>query len=159
MIGKPLDLINWLYSQEKDKLFEIKEKKNKRSLNANAYLWVLCTEIANQVRLSKEEVYFNMLKHYGQSEIVSIVSNLKLEGYFKYYEVVGTSTLGDKEFTHIRVFKGSSQYNTKEMSILIDGVVQECTNLGIPTITGDELNKLKGSWKNDKMDDKGRVQD
>lgn len=159
MIGKPLDLINWLYSQEKDKTFEVKEKKNKRSLNANAYLWVLCTEIANQVRLSKEEVYLNMLKHYGQSEIVSILSNLNLEGYFKYYEVVGTSTLGDKEFKHIRVFKGSSQYDTKEMSILIDGVVQECTNLGIPTITGEELNKLKGSWKNDKMDDKGRVQD
>lgn len=159
MIGKPLDLINWLYSQEKDKVFEVKEKKNKRSLNANAYLWVLCTEIANQVRLSKEEVYFNMLKHYGQSEIVSIVSNLNLEGYFKYYEAVGTSTLGDKEFNHIRVFKGSSQYDTKEMSILIDGVVQECTNLGIPTITGEELNKLKGSWKNDKMDDRGRVQD
>ncbi|MEE3344668.1 MAG: recombination protein NinB [Bacilli bacterium] len=159
MIGKPLDLINWLYSQEKDKTFEVKEKKNKRSLNANAYLWVLCTEIANQVRLSKEEVYLNMLKHYGQSEIVSIVSSLNLEGYFKYYEVVGISTLGDKEFKHIRVFKGSSQYDTKEMSILIDGVVQECTNLGIPTITGEELNKLKGSWKNDKMDDKGRVQD
>lgn len=159
MIGKPLDLINWLYSQEKDKTFEVKEKKNKRSLNANAYLWVLCTEIANQVRLSKEEVYLNMLKHYGQSEIVSIVSNLNISGYFKYYEVVGTSTLRDKEFKHIRLFKGSSEYDTKEMSILIDGIVHECTNLGIPTITGEELNKLKGSWKNDKMDDKGRVQD
>lgn len=147
MLGKPLDLINWLYSQEKDKLFEIKEKKNKRSLNANAYLWVLCTEIANQVRLSKEEVYLNMLKHYGQSEVVSVLSNLNLEGYFKYYEVVGISTLDGKEFTHIRVFKGSSQYDSREMSILIDGVVQECNNLGIPTINDEELEKLKVNWK------------
>ena len=62
MLGKPLDLINWLYNQEKDKLYEIKEYKQKRSLNANAYMWVLINEIANKVHLSKEEVYLNMLK-------------------------------------------------------------------------------------------------
>ena len=65
---------------------------------------------------------------------------------------MGISTLEGKEFTHIRVFKGSSQYDSKEMSILIDGVVQECTNLGIPTITGEELNKLKGSWSNNEKE-------
>ena len=73
MLGKPLDLINWLYNQEKDKLYEIKEYKQKRSLNANAYMWVLINEIANKVHLSKEEVYLNMLKSYGQSTIVSLL--------------------------------------------------------------------------------------
>jgi hypothetical protein len=150
MLGKPLDLINYLYNQDKDKIFEIKEHKNKRSLNANAYMWVLINEIANKVRLSKEEVYLNMLKSYGQSTIVSLLSDIDYNGFFKYYEVIGSSVLNNKEFTHIKVYKGSSEYNTLEMSILIDGVVHECTNLGIPTINDEELERLKGSWKNEK---------
>lgn len=150
MIGKPIEIIQYLYNQEKDKLYEIKEHKQKRSLNANAYMWVLINEIANKVRLSKEEVYLNMLKSYGQSTIVSLLSDIDYNGFFKYYEVIGSSVLNNKEFTHIRVYKGSSEYNTLEMSILIDGVVQECTNLGIPTINDDELERLKGSWKNEK---------
>lgn len=150
MLGKPLDLINYLYNQDKDKLYEIKEHKQKRSLNANAYMWVLINEIANKVRLSKEEVYLNMLKSYGQSTIVSLLSSIDYNGFFKYYEVVGTSVLNNKEFTHIKILKGSSEYNTLEMSILIDGVVQECTNLGIPTISDEEIEKLKGSWKSEK---------
>lgn len=149
MLGKPLDLINFLYNQDKDKIFEIKEHKQKRSLNANAYMWVLINEIANKVRLSKEEVYLNMLKSYGQSTIVSLLSDIDYNGFFKYYEVIGTSVLNNKEFTHIKILKGSSEYNTLEMSILIDGVVQECTNLGIPTINDEELERLKGSWKNE----------
>lgn len=149
MIGKPIEIIQYLYNQEKDKLYEIKEYKQKRSLNANAYMWVLINEIANKVHLSKEEVYLNMLKSYGQSTIVSLLSSIDYNGFFKYYEVIGTSVLNNKEFLHIKVFKGSSEYNTLEMSILIDGVVQECTNLGIPTINDEELERLKGSWKNE----------
>ena len=149
MLGKPLDLINYLYNQDKDKLYEIKEYKQKRSLNANAYMWVLINEIANKVRLSKEEVYLNMLKSYGQSTIVSLLSDIDYKGFFKYYEVIGTSVLNNKEFTHIKILKGSSEYNTLEMSILIDGVVQECTNLGIPTISDEEIERLKGNWKNE----------
>lgn len=147
MLGKPLDLINWLYNQEKDKLYEIKEYKQKRSLNANAYMWVLINEIANKVHLSKEEVYLNMLKSYGQSTIISLLSSIDYNGFFKYYEVIGTSVLNNKAFLHIKVYKGSSEYNTLEMSILIDGVVHECTNLGIPTISDEEIGALKSNWK------------
>lgn len=149
MLGKPLDLINWLYNQEKDKVYEIKEYKQKRSLNANAYMWVLINEIANKVHLSKEEVYLNMLKSYGQSTVISLLSSIDYNGFFKYYEVIGSSVLNNKEFTHIKVFKGSSEYNTLEMSILIDGVIHECTVLEIPTISDEEIERLKGSWKNE----------
>ena len=98
------------------------------------------------MRLSKEEVYLNMLKHYGQSQIVSIVSGVNITGYFKYYEVIGTSILNNKEFNHIRVFKGSSEYDTKEMSIFIDGIVQEAKQLDIETLTPNQLAELKALW-------------
>ena len=58
MIGKPIELIQYLYNQDKEKKFTIKEFKEKRSLDQNAYAWKLITEIGNVLRKSKEEVYF-----------------------------------------------------------------------------------------------------
>ena len=98
------------------------------------------------MNLSKDEVYLLMLKRYGQNELVSILSNINVAGYFKYYEVAGTTMLNNKEFTHYRIYKGSSEYDTKEMAILIDGIVSECQELGIETLTPDELDKLKSEW-------------
>lgn len=148
MIGKVEDIINYLFKLDRDIEYqvEIKEYKQKRSLNANAYAWVLINKIANVMRLSKEEVYLNMLKHYGQSQVVSIVSEVNITGYFKYYEVIGTSILNNKEFNHIRVFKGSSEYDTKEMSIFIDGIVKEAKQLDIETLTPNQLAELKSLW-------------
>ena len=148
MTGNAQEIINWLFNQEKDKLFEIKEYKEKRSLNANAYAWKLITEIGNVLRKSKEEVYLQMLKDYGQQEMVSVLSSINPEGFFKYYEKAGTSVLNNKEFTHYRIFKGTSEYDTKEMSIFIDGVVQEAKQLDIETKTPNELEELKRMWDN-----------
>lgn len=127
---------------------EIKKHRNKRSLNANAYLWKLVNEIGNVLNKSKEEVYLIMLKRYGQSEIVSILSSINVSGYFKYYEVAGTTMLNDKEFTHYKIYKGSSEYDTKEMSILLNGVVDEAQDLGIPTLEDLEIERLAAAWQN-----------
>lgn len=147
MIGKPKDLIVWLVEQDNEKDYEIKEYKHKRSRNANNYAWKIITQIANALRMSKEEVYLDMLKHYGQSELISVLSDIDISGYFKYYEKAGTSELNGKQFTHYKIFKGSSEYDTREMSILIDGIVQEATNLDIPTLTPNEIERLKSEWK------------
>ena len=145
--GKADACITWLLSQDREKLFEVKEHKEKRSLNANAYAWKLITEIGNVTRLSKEEVYLDMLKHYGQSEIVSVLSNIDVSGYFKYYEAIGKAKLQGKDFTHYKIYKGSSEYNTYEMSVLIDGIVHEAEQLDIQTLTPAELSRLKELWK------------
>ena len=148
------ELINELFTlneyqlKEVEKFInELKKPKKKRSLNANNYSWKLITEIGNILRKSKEEVYLQMLKDYGQSEIISILSNINPSGYFKYYEKIGTGIVNNKEFTHYKIFKGSSEFDTKEMSIFIDGIVQEAEQLGINTITPNELESLKGEWK------------
>lgn len=125
---------------------ELSEHKEKRSLNANSYAWALIGKIADVLRTSKEEVYLNMLKRYGQSEIVSILSSIEVEGYFKYYEVAGKSTLNNKEFTHYKIYKGSSEYDTKEMTVLIDGIVSEAKDLDIETLPPYELERIKKLW-------------
>ena len=141
-------LLREYQSLEKEEILsiEIKKHKNKRSLNANNYCWALINELGNALNMSKDEVYLLMLKRYGQSEMVSIKSNININGYFKYYEIAGTTILNNKEFTHYKIYKGSSEYDTKEMSALIDGIVSECKDLGIETLTPDELEKLKSAW-------------
>lgn len=146
--GKIEKFLQLIFRLDKDTVYDVKIDKHreKRSLNANAYLWKLVTEIGNILNKSKEEVYLQMLIDYGQSEMVSILSEIDVKGYFKYYKLAGTSLLNGKEFNHYKVYKGSSEYDTKEMSILLNGVVQEAKNLGIKTKDDIELERLVEEW-------------
>lgn len=125
---------------------EIAPYRQKRSLNANAYCWKLLTEIANIVRASKDAIYLEMLKRYGQREIISVLAHIPISEYVKYCEEAGESTLNGKLFKHYYVYKGSSEYDTREMSIFIDGVVDEAKELGIQTMTPNEIARLKSLW-------------
>ena len=143
-----MEPLNELLNDEKLKTCKIDHKKKKRSLNANSYAWLLITEIANKLRSSKEEIYLQMLKRYGQSSVVSIIDEAVpvFMKSVKYAEEFGKGTVNGKEFTHIKVYMGSSEMDTKEMAILIDGIVSEAEGLGIPTITPTEVQKLKEQW-------------
>lgn len=143
MIGNSKAIMDFLFYQDKDKIFEIKEVKKHRTLTQNAYAWVLINELANVLKLSKEETYLKMLKDYGQVAIVSLKSDIKINGFFKYYEVMGTGVINNKEFIHYKIFKGSSEFDKKEMAIFLDGIIQECENVGIPTLTKEQIEKLK----------------
>ena len=144
MIGNAKAIIQWLFDQQDaEKLYEIKEKKSKRSLTANAYYWSLLNQLASVMRASSEEVHFMMLKRYGVCEVVSVRSDINIKGYFKYFDIIGQSELHGKEFTHYKIYKGSSQMDSKEFSVLLDGLISECEEVGIPTLTSDEVAKLK----------------
>ena len=143
MIGNAEAIIQYLFQQDREKVFEVRDYKQKRSLTQNAYFWVLVNEIANVTKLSKDEIHLQMLKEYGQNEVFSIRSDIDVSRYLKYYEEIGKGKVNGKEFTHYRVFKGSSEMDSREMAILIDGVVQEAEQLGIPTLTPNEIARLK----------------
>lgn len=141
-----LQMIDALQGAEKLS-FKIDKFREKRSLNANNYAWKLLTEIGNETRQSKEDVYFLMLKRYGQSEMISVLAHIPINQYVKYCEEAGESTLNGKLFKHYRVYKGSSEFDTKEMSIFLDGVVYEAKELGIQTETPNEIARLKSLWE------------
>lgn len=130
---------------------EVKKYRKKRSLDANSYAWVLMSKMADVLRTSKEEVYIKMLERYGQREeqLLSVVTeavDMIYRATDNHCTEVGKSELNGKEFTHLAILIGSSKYNTKEMSILIDGIVSECKELGIETMTPNEILRLKEEW-------------
>ncbi len=150
MQGTPLQIIQWLYEQDKDKQFTIKEHKEKRSLNANNYYWKLVNEIANKLHTSKEEVHERMIKRYSQSEYISVLEDVDISKFVRYFEEKNTFIFNNRKFKSYLVFKGSSEMDTKEMSILIDGIVSEAKEMGIETLPPDELAKLEYIVSNSK---------
>ncbi len=143
MIGNAEAIIQYLFQQDREKVFEVREYKQKRSLTQNAYFWVLVNEIANVTRQSKDDIHLQMLKEYGQNQVISVQSNIDISKFIKYFEEIGRGRVNGKDFTHYRVFEGSSEMDSREMAILLDGVVQEAEQLGIPTLTPAEIARLK----------------
>ena len=133
------------YDELKDKELEITVKpyRKKRSLDQNSYAWVLIGKIADKLRTSKDEVYLRMLKRYGQGGVIkvqpqneqAILSAIK---YYEPHEKLYTET--DKYY---RIWAGSSGYNTEEMTVFVDGIISEANDLGIVTLTPDELLEMR----------------
>lgn len=129
---------------------EIKPRRKKRSQNANSYMWVLCDKIAQAVRITKEEVYQSHIQEVGVFDDVWVKTDA-VEQFCMGWRTNGvgwvTETIRIKgDWTEIRAYYGSSTYDTKEMSRLIDNVVYEAKGLGIETLSPDELERMKQAW-------------
>ena len=125
---------------------DIVRHRERRSLSANALCWKLCTEIANVLRSDKDTVYQEMLKRYGQSDLMMVKAEVSPAAYFKYYEKRGETTSKGKQYIYYTVYRGSSEYDTRETSILIDGIVDEAKSLEIQIFTAAEIEAAKARW-------------
>ena len=141
--------------EEKELSIEITTKRNKRSLNANAYFHVLMGKIAEKLKISKQRAKNLLLAKYGQREIledgpliISILSNVDmLEREDIHCVPVGYGEVNGKDFTHWAVLKPSHEYDTKEMAELIDGTIEDAKELGIETLSPAELERMKAAWQ------------
>lgn len=149
----------WLNSF-KPGIYEISPVKEKRSLNANAYCWVLCKQISNALRfLTKEEVYQRAIKAVGvckEFEPLPIDQAKTLRhawerlGVGWVTEQVDFHTDGDRVI--IRCYYGSSTYNTRQMSHLIDYLVQDAESCGIATLEKQRIDSLLEEWEGAKAE-------
>lgn len=137
--------------KSQNKHVEIKEHKNTRSLDANAYLWVLLTKLQDVLNIPKEEIYKEYIQRIGTSEIVPI-KNEAVERFCDAWHKNGlgwiTETTKSKldGFTNVIAYYGSSSYNTAEMSRLINEVVDDCKEQNIETKSDNEINNLLKQW-------------
>lgn len=132
---------------------EVAEYKPRRSIDANAYYWTLVGQLAAKTRIPKTAIYRHMIKEIGDNCVVMPIANEAVDRFREIWESHGlgwvTESLGDSKitnYTNIVAYYGSSSYDTKQMSRLIEIAVQECENLGIPTMTEEELKKLCDDW-------------
>ena len=145
MRGTALECIQWLASQDPNGMYEVTEakKKRRRSLTQNAYYWVMLNKLAAKLRMSDSELHKNMLREYGVCDVFSILDNIPIEGYFRYYDVIGHGYVNGRRFKHVKVYKGSSHMNSAEFSRLIDGMREECVLQGIDVATPREIAEMR----------------
>ena len=116
----------------------------KRTLTANAYYWVLVNKIANVLQTSKEEVHEKMIKRYSQREYISVLEQVDIEKYgIRYYDEGVNFTQNGKRFKSYIIYENSSDMNKLEFSILVEGIVSEAQEMGIETLTPEQIALLK----------------
>lgn len=144
-----------------DKLdVEIKKHREKRSLDANAYYWLLCSRLAEALHVSKPYTHNYLMRRYGQIELIG--------GQAVYIVIPDTDEAREKvdeeQLYHLKptaqvkegkdgvmyrtymMLKGSSAYDTKEMSDLIEGLIGECKQMDIETLPPEELERMMAAY-------------
>ncbi len=137
---------------QKEYIIEIKESRKRRSLDANAYFWVLVDKLSEVTKINKTEVYRNAIKEIGGTSETVCVKAEAVEKLCKAWTKNGLGWQCDVIDSKINgckcvvLYYGSSAYDTRQMSRLIDNIVQDCKAVGIETMTPDELQVLKAAW-------------
>lgn len=131
---------------------EIKEYRQKRSLDANAYCWTLLDKLAEVLHEPKEAIYRSYIKEIGGNSEVICVVNSAVEKLRKGWERNGlgwqTDTMPSKitGCTNVILYYGSSTYDTAQMSRLIDLIIQDCKGCGIETLSPERLAAMVSEW-------------
>ena len=122
--------------------------RERRSLDANAYLWVLLQKMAEALRRDKWGLYLEKLGEYGVFTHIIVKPHMveKVKEEWRAVKELGEVCVNGTTGIQLQCYFGSSTYNTKEMSVLIDGVVSEAKEMGIETLPEEELIRMKEMW-------------
>jgi hypothetical protein len=160
MDGKPL--ITFMVNEYRDCMKTVQEltgqpvsikvtkQKKKRSLDSNAYFWILVDKLSQKMNLPKEDIYRNAIRNIGGVSEVVCVRNEAVEKLCSGWSSNGlgwqTDTMPSKiaGCTNVVLYYGSSTYNQEQMTRLIDNIVQDCKAVGIETLSPIELARLTG---------------
>jgi hypothetical protein len=133
---------------------EIRKASKSRSLSANAYAWVLIDKISEKTGINQTDVYRSAIREIGgvstllgmKDDAVPVFTENWQRGHLgRQVEIIpGSSKPG---WSNVRVFYGSSEFDSAQMARLIDSLIQDAEALGIPTISDDEATKMINKWK------------
>lgn len=134
---------------DKDLDIELKIHREKRSLNANGLLWSCLGEIAVALQTDKWNVYLMMLKRYGKYTYICVKPNVveSVKAQWRECEEIGEININGKKAVQLLCYFGSSTYDSKEFSVLLDGVISEMKEIGLETPSEREFDMVIESWK------------
>lgn len=141
-------------SKQEEISVELKKPYHKRSLDANAYFHLLVNKLARHFDISDEEMKIKMNLQYGtvakdsngNSVGVKIPVSANIRDFYKYAKWFGSCVENGVEFNKYLFYKETHTLNSREMAKLIDGVVAECQDYGIPTKEEGEIKDMISNW-------------
>lgn len=154
------EFLQTAYENLKGKLCDLvlKIHREKRSLDANAYYWQMLTKLASKLHLSNSRMHNLLLREYGSFELIDgrvpIVylpdteeaENKVLDDEINHLKPGDVMFLNGELMREYMMIKGSSRYDTKEMSVLINGLLDKCHEQGISTISDEEAERMLKLW-------------
>ena len=150
---RPADQIEMLNDLPDDMTIDIKKFREKRSLDANAYCWVLLGKLADAAGIPVFEMYRECIRDIGGNYEIVPIRNDAVDTWMKNWQEHGigwiSESMGEsklKGYTNTINYYGSSTYDTRQMARLIDRVIEECKTYNIETMTPQELEGLKSRW-------------
>lgn len=138
---------------------ELKKHRKRRSLSANAYMWVLCGKLAEKIGCTNVDVYRQHILNIGIYTTAEI-SEKAAKTVMRAWISKGKGWLAERldggaqeGYELIALYYGSSVYNSKQMSRLLDSVIEDCKEQGIQTLTPNEIARMKATWKAERLDE------
>lgn len=150
-LGKAMSVVR----KHKDRLYdlEVREHRKKRSLDANAYAWVLIGKLSDAMRITPKEIYRQAIVNIGGNFEVIPIKEEAAERFKQIWENQGLGwpclDIGKSKiqgYRNLRAYYGSSTYDTRQMSMLIDNLIQDCKALDIETLPPEKLALLMEGW-------------
>ena len=148
----PVEELNSLAQLESLDIKAAKHRK-KRSLDANSYFHVIVGKLADKLTISKAKCKNILITKYGQPELLPDGSpliyktNAPVEYMMELESIHSIPVKYTDDATFYKIYRGSHTYDSKEMSVLIDGTVADAKEQGIETMTPNEINRMLSVWK------------
>lgn len=136
-------------TRDKDLNLEIKQHRNHRSKDANALLWECIGRLAMALRADKWDIYLLMLKRYGQYTYIVVPPNAvdMVARQWRECEVIGDININGRDGVQMLCYYGSSTYDTKQFSVLLDGVINEMKEIGLTAPTSEDMRRSIEEWE------------
>jgi len=131
---------------------DMKQWHNRRSRDANAYAWTLIDKLAEKMNVSKTEIYREAIRNIGSVSDTCCVTDRAVESLINGWQHNGLGWFAEtmpskiKGCTNVILYRGSSTYDSRQMSALIDIIVQDCKAVGIETATPQEIAAMNAAW-------------
>lgn len=143
-----LEPVTKALASQKQLDIEITVHRKKRSLNANAALWLLLGKMAGVLNTNKDDLYLLMLERYGvyTHVIVKPAVVAKVKEQWRTVRELGEVTVNGQTGIQLQCYFGSHTYNSLEFSKLLDGVISEAKDIGIEFISREERDLMIEEW-------------
>lgn len=155
---QPAEALKWLVGFREGKEYEITQIRPRRSLDANAYAWVLLDKLSAALGYPKTELYRRYIKEVGGCSDMVCVRNQAVDHLCREWSKKGlgwqTDTMPSKHegYTRVVLYYGSSTYDREQMSRLIDLIKQDCTSVGIEVKSEEEIESLLQQYERKRKD-------
>lgn len=143
-----INAVNDIQSCEKLSIRAVRFRE-KRSLDANALLWVCLGKMADALRADKWDIYLQMLKRYGKYTHICVKPHVveAVKAQWRECEEIGEVNINGQKAVQMLCYFGSSTYDTKEFSRLLEGVISEMQEMGLETPASAEMQRALEQWE------------